>query len=260
MKQFFPMLSQTATCLFILAMPYLVGQLSDFQTEKIEGKIGKEYQKDDEEKFQEFGCNENFHRCDCFYCQCKPLLRGLISTQPFIVPASGTVTIPIISATGYGDGLKLNSFPLLNSAGTVIAEAGRIDITRCGWYRIGIYGEITITFPAIQAPIPQLAPIISLKSSFLSGDVTFSLKSIEPGRYFVSTTAFRHFTTIPECACSTIYYSLVISNLTPGSTVFFTPETNSRVLFQRMGPCEKCKKEKSCCCPKCTCQKENNSK
>lgn len=253
MIQIIQLISKAALFLLIIASSSLSGNTCELES-KTENTSAKE--KDD--KFQEFGCKEDFHRCDCFYCQCKPLLRGIISTDNQITGVhldTFSVTVPVISATGYGEGIQLSPTPLVNGAGITIAEAGRIDIKRCGWYRIGLYGEILYNG---TTPVT-----VTLKSSLLGGDIVIGvinppsrLEIRAPIPYSVNNTAFMHFTNIPTCCWTPLSYTVVLSNIDPGTTTLqFTPGANSRVIFQRMGPCEKCKKEKSCCCPKCSCER-----
>lgn len=201
------------------------------------------------------------HQCDAFFCECTPLLRGLVTTATLSTSVnSTTIPVPIVSATGYGEGIRLGDFPLLNSpcCGFVVADAGRVDITKCGWYRIGFYGEITVN--SLGASLNS-NPITLVLHSSLLGDIV--LANIDPNfdpnalnKLRINKTIFAQIRDIPACGHMPVFYTLSLNNVPPNSSFQFAPSTNSRVIFQRMGPCEHCKKEK-CCCP-CSSSKDSS--
>lgn len=230
--------------LILRALPYILLTFISIFSSEIEGKIEKGL------------CDKSPDvDCDRFFCECKPLLRGNLSSMVFTLAADAPPTtfppVPIDNSIGYGKGITLSNSPLFNNFGMMIAPSNRVDICRCGWYRIGLYGTI---FYDGNAHVD-----VTLVSSLLGGNI--KIATLDPNTkmgpyYSVGKTDFKHFSDINSC--NLVYYTVVFSSTDDNisessSSIYFVPGANNLVLFQRMGPCENCPHEEPCCCSKKPC-------
>ena len=221
------------------------------------------------------GKNENEkeldkHHCDEFICDNLSSIKGNIFGSIPVPDTSGggagsatatsfTTPVPFSnSGVGFGDAFSIIDCPLL-TCGQVIAPPGRLNINKCGWYRVGVYGSAINTSPT-DIQITLISPVLG---TMIVAVVPGNSTTLPITPYFFSAVDFVNIVQTPKC-CSVPYYTLQIgssgSRGVGDNSGTFTFQPGSRIIAQRIGPCRCCNDRKNTCPSCCNDKKDRHDK